>query len=234
MKIQAFVLVSVATLIGMAVGCSDPDPGTTTSASSSSGSTSSSSSSGAGGGGGSSSSSSGSMAMMPTLGKQIDRMGRPAINTAANNTFEADSNKAGIAKNAYNEAGDPAQWTSFSTEISRNLAILDSLDTVCGNQLLADAAKNDPSRYAMLSGVLADDRLYVNLAGAMCTTYLGVEANAVGVANMDCGGRTLAYDVIDASYTALATGKLDGSVGDDVPISVSAEGTQFPYLAAPH
>lgn len=231
MKIHTFVLAGVTTLFGVAIGCSDPDPGTTTSSGTSS---SSSSSSGAGGGGGSGSSSSGSMAMMPTLGKQIDRMGRPAINTAANNTFEADANKAGLAKNAYNEASDMAQWASFGTEISRNLAILDSLDTVCGNQLVADPAKNDPSRYATLSGVLADDRLYVNMAGAACTTYLAVEANAVGVANMDCGGRTLAYDVIDASYTALATGKLDGSVGDDVPISASAEGTQFPYLATPH
>lgn len=171
---------------------------------------------------------------MPTLGKQIDRMGRPAINTAANNTFEADDAKAGIAKNAYNEASDPTQWASFATEISRNLAILDSLDTVCGNQLVADGMKNDPSRYATLSGVLADDRLYVNAAGASCTTYLAVEADFVGVKNTDCGGRTLSYDVIDASYTALATGKLDGSVGDGVPISASAEGTQFPYMAAPH
>jgi len=227
MKFQVFVLASIATLFGVAVGCSDPDPGTTTSSGSSSSGSSTSSSS-------SSSTSSGSMAMMPTLGKQLERMGRPAINTATNNTFEPDANKAGVAKNAYNEASDMTQWASFATEISRNLAILDSLDTVCGNQLVADPAKNDPSRYATLSGVLADDRLYVNTAATACTTYLAVEANAVGVANMDCGGRTLAYDVIDASYTALATGKLDGSVGDDVPISASAEGTQFPYLATPH
>lgn len=172
--------------------------------------------------------------MMPTLGTQIDRMGRPAINTAVNKTFASDSNAADMGKDAYNATSDPTKWKDFVPEIQTNLAILDSLDTVCGNQLAADMTKMDPTRYAPLAGVLADDRLYVNTAGAMCTTYLAVEANALGVANMDCGGRTLAYDVIDTSYTLLATGALDGSVGDDVPISDAAKGTMFPYLADPH
>ena len=48
--------------------------------------------------------------------------------------------------------------------------------------------------------------------------------------NTDCGGRTLAYDVIDTSYTVLATGKLDGSVGDNIAITEAAKGTIFPYL----
>jgi hypothetical protein len=220
MKIQTFLLASVATLFAVAVGCSDPDPAGTGSSSSS--------------GSGSGSSSSGGDNLMPVLGKQVDRMGRPAINTAGNQAFEAMIETADMGKNAYNAESDPAKWTAFVPEIQKNLAILDSLDTVCGNQLAADMSKMDPSRYAKLAGVLADDRLYVNSAGAVCSTYLGVEANALGVMNADCGGRTLAYDVIDTSYTLLAAGKLDGSIGDNVPISDSAKGTAFPYLAPPH
>jgi hypothetical protein len=103
-----------------------------------------------------------------------------------------------------------------------------------GNQLLADTTKNDPTRYAPLAGVLADDRLYVNMDGPTCTSYLAVEANAVGATNDDCGGRRLSYDVIDVSYTVLAAGALDMSIGDDVPVSDAAKGETFPHLSPPH
>lgn len=171
---------------------------------------------------------------MPSLGTQIDRMGRPAINTAVNKTFEANDMVANMGKDAWNANADPATWTQYVPEIQKNLAILDSLDTNCGNQLAADKSKMDAARYAPLAGVLADDRLYVNMAGAMCTAYLAVEANALGVLNTDCGGRTLGYDVMDISYTVLATGALDASVKDDVPASNAAMGTTFPYLATPY
>jgi hypothetical protein len=42
--------------------------------------------------------------MMPALGAQVDRMGRPAINTAANNTFNTNAVAADAAKDAYNAA----------------------------------------------------------------------------------------------------------------------------------
>lgn len=161
-------------------------------------------------------------------------MGRPAINTAGNATFEADPEKADASKNAYNTSADPAKWKDFIPEVQKNLAILDSLDANCGNQLAADKTKMDATRYAPLAGVLADDRLYVNAAGMTCGAYLGVEANALGVLpNMDCGGRTLAYDVIETSYSVLAAGALTG-VDDTIKISESAKGTTFPYLAVPH
>lgn len=225
MKLQTITLAAIAIscAVGIGLGCSD-EPNNTTTSSSGNASSSSSGEGGSGGGG----------AKMPNLGTQIDRMGRPAINTAANKTFEPDMTAADMGKDGWNANSNPATWAMYIPEIQANLAILDSLDTVCGNQLAADMSKNDPSRYAMLAGVLADDRLYVNVDGAMCTTYLGVEANALGVTNSDCGGRTLVYDVIDASYTALATGALDGSVGDNVPITPAAQGTTFPYLIDPY
>ena len=164
----------------------------------------------------------------------IDRMGRPAINTALNNTFAADANAAGTAKDNYNKAAVSA-WTSNATEFAKNLAILDSLDTNCGNQLLAGTTAT-AGRYNTLAGVLADDQLYVNTASSTCSQYLAVEANAVNVVpNNDCGGRTLTYDVIDTSYSVLAAGALAG-VGDD--INSDSDGaiqsnTAFPFLAAP-
>jgi len=70
----------------------------------------------------------------PNLGMQIDRMGRPAINTALNHGFDGDMAMAQAAKKAYNENSMPATWQSFVPEFIRNLAIVDALDTgMCGN-----------------------------------------------------------------------------------------------------
>ncbi len=168
----------------------------------------------------------------PALGTQIDRMGRPAANTAANNTFNVDAGGAGMAKDAYNAANDPTKWqASFLAEIGKNLGIYDGLDTVCGNQALAGMTAV-AGRYNGLAGALADDRLYLNTAGTACTTYLGVELNATGLSkNMDCGGRGLAYDVIDTTYNVVAgtpSGLTDGINADPAKTG----GKTFPYLAA--
>lgn len=167
----------------------------------------------------------------PQLGLQIDRLGRPAINTALNATFEEDAT-AGPKKDAYNADGTPTDWSDYAAEFQEQLAILDGLDTSCGNQLGADLDPND--RYAALAGLLADDRLLVNTASDTCTTYLAVEANALGIlANDDCGGRLPSYDVIDASYSVLAVGAFggvgDGVDGDDASPAPDA----FPFLAPP-
>ncbi|MEA2752396.1 MAG: hypothetical protein QOI41_6539, partial [Myxococcales bacterium] len=55
----------------------------------------------------------------------------------------------------------------------------------------------------------------------------------------DCGGRTLAYDVIDITYSIVSTGApgIPGAMGtisdgvDKDPVKTAA--TDFPYLAAP-
>jgi hypothetical protein len=170
----------------------------------------------------------------PALGEQLDRFGRPAINTALNHTFDTDVAKKGMAKDAYNVDKNVAMWgPTYGAEFAGNLAILDSLDTICGNQLLA-GPNPVAGQYDKLAGALADDRVWVNLDGAACTTYLAVEANATGLnPNMDCGGRKLDYDPIDISYSALAIGKLAG-VGDGVDADADTKGTMFPYLANPH
>jgi len=79
----------------------------------------------------------------PALGAQIDRMGRPAINTALNKGFAPPGATTTAAKDAYNQATDPATWIGFIAQFIRNLAIVDSLDTgVCGNGICETGETN--------------------------------------------------------------------------------------------
>lgn len=179
----------------------------------------------------------------PALGAQIDRMGRPAINTALNATFELDAGTKGAKKDSYNADGVQAGWAKYAPEQAANLALFDCLDTVCGNQLLAQDGGSAPTNlkvYGALASVTADDRLWLNTAGTTCTTYLAVEGNATMlVPNTDCGGRGLAYDVMDVTYSIVSTGGI-GIPGAATTVSdgIDADpaktgGTTFPFLANP-
>ena len=171
---------------------------------------------------------------------QIDRMGRAGVNTALTNPFFRESVPSEelmheVVQDAYNAATNPGQWaTLFSSEIASNLAILDGLDAVCGNQLLAGPSPA-PGRYSTLAAILSDDQLYLNTNSGTCSQYLAVEANAVGITNNDCGGRTPLEDTIDTTYSVLAAGALAG-VTDGVP--VDGDGTAslavFPFLDRPN
>ena len=172
----------------------------------------------------------------PALGAQIDRVGRPAINTALTDPFDANATTHGSKQDMYNAATPAAAKTTFEAAFEANLAILDGLDTVCGNQFAANKAATDATRYKPLADVLLDDQLYVDTSSATCTTYLGVEANATGIIpNTDCGGRTLGADVIDESYSLLAIGMTSG-VTDGVTVDdhATTQTTTFPFLAPPN
>ena len=175
----------------------------------------------------------------PTLGAQINRMGRPAINTALNHVFDADAGGAGTAKDDYNKDTDQAGWRAkYIGETSKNLAIFDGVDQVCGNGLLvnndAGPSFENTKVYGALGGVTADDRLWLDVNGATCDMYLAVEGQATGaIPNADCGGRALKYDVIDVTYSAASKGTTSG-VSDGItadPIKTAA--TAFPFLADP-
>lgn len=170
----------------------------------------------------------------PVIGPQIDRIGRPAISTALIHAFDADTTAAGQAKDAYNQDGDPSHWApTFADEIARNLAVLDAIDGTCGNQT-GYTAPASASSYAKLAGLLAGDAIWLDTGGAVCTTYLAVEANALGIVpSGDCGGRFLAYDVIDVTYSAAAHASFSG-LGDGVKGNDVSYLTTFPYLAPPH
>jgi hypothetical protein len=148
---------------------------------------------------------------VPDLGTVIDRMGRPAINTAVNVTFDPPNHPA--AADAWNNNDDPSTWAaSFADTIAADIAIYDALDGVCGNQLLNCGDNTMANCYAGLAGALANDWLLVKGdATEGCNQYLAVEANAVGaIANDQCGGRTPAYDVIETTYSVLAVGGVTG------------------------
>jgi hypothetical protein len=142
---------------------------------------------------------------------QIDRMGRPAINTALIDLLTSTGKK-----DAYNAASDPSTWApQFQDEMAGNLAALDTLDGVTGNALLPPAT---------LASVLVDDRLVVDTGIASCDAYLAVE---LGVPQ--CGGRTLARDVIDDTLGAVVGPGVSDYVGND-----SAFLEDFPFLAEPN
>lgn len=204
---------------------SNSSSGTSTSSGSSTSSGTSTSS-------GSSSSSGSPFPPVPTIGTQIDRIGRPAVNTALNHSFDGTS-AAGPAKDMYNQDSNPANWkTNYAAQFATNLGIIDALDGTCGNQLGYAVASN----YTVLGGALTDDRLYLNTAGTTSARYLAVEVAALsGATNTDQGGRTLSYVVMDTTYSALAAGAYpatpvsNGITSNNVPFLAT-----FPYEAAPN
>ncbi len=222
----------------MISACGDDDETTattttTSSSSSAGGSTSSSggstSSSGGGGGGG-------GVPAPPVLGAQIDRKGRPAINTAANRAFTNDPMR-NAAEDAWNADGNPAMWqANYFENVRTTLAILDSLDGVCGaNSQLAFNLDpgNGLDEYKALATVLTNDWLTVNSGASTCASYLGVEAEALLSATADCGGRRPTDDVIETTYSAVAAGLISG-IDDGVTARATAVTAQmnFPYLEA--
>ena len=146
-----------------------------------------------------------------SVDKQVDRMGRPAVNTALIDLFAS----TGL-KDQYNQASDVSDWAPmFQSEIAFSLAALDTLDGVVGNNLLPPM---------VLASVLVDDRLLIDVANPACDAYLAVELGAA-----QCGGRTLERDVIDDTFGAI--------VGPGVSDFVSNTSTflgDFPFLGTPN
>jgi hypothetical protein len=236
----ATAVVSAAIVSFVAYGCGDDE--TPSSPKADSGNPETSSGGSSGGSSGSSGTDSATTPPKPTLGAQIDRMGRPGINTALQETFTADGTRE-AAQNAYNTDSDKANWVSkYKANFAKSLAIYDGI-VACGDQAFASAdaaADGSVEKYGTLAGVLADDRLWLDTSATCGDKYLSVELNATGaIANTDCGGRTLKVDVIDVTYTALASDPAaladpDSYVGDKIARQeAKTNGTTFPYLAAP-
>ena len=197
---------------------------------------------------------------VPALGLQIDRMGRPAVNTALNHPFDP-TGTGSAAKDAYNADGSPGGWAQYAPQFAGNLAIFDALDTGlqegsntggCGNQALYNngmgGAPNAQS-YAALAGILADDELNLDTTMGMCNiadsnqNYLSVEFYvATTIPNTVCGGRDPLNDVMATSYTLLAIGiagfALDGkftpAFSDGATVHTDVSDQTFPFLGAPH
>lgn len=164
--------------------------------------------------------------------ERIDRIGRPAITAALISTFAPEGQET--VRDAYNRSGQLNE--DFRDTIQQSLAILDSLDGTCGNQLLAGADEAAP-RYTPLASVLLDDQLYLHSdRAANPSIYLGLEIEFVRGADVvsgGSGGRAPGEDVIERSYSVLAAGVTsgvdDGVETDDATHDLAA----FPFLAEP-
>jgi hypothetical protein len=161
-----------------------------------------------------------------TAEKQIDRVGRPLTKNALLGLFAPDD-RADALKEAYN-LDTPAQASRYVAEIEKGLALYDSFDGICGNQLLA-GPKAEPGRYRALAELLADDRLWIDSRQAACHAFLAVERSLPG----DCGGRPPSMSAANAFRSLLVngadTGTDDGLEKDEQPVSDSV----FPFLAPP-
>jgi hypothetical protein len=171
----------------------------------------------------------------PLVGTQIDRMGRPAVNTALTNPFALTPGKTtDQVKNEYN-AATQQNWPSYGPQpyISINLAVFDALDGTCGNQggsLYTTPAS--ATSYNRLASILADDRINLMSTIGRCTTFLAVE---LGTTN-DCGGRTPLMDVIDSLYTFLSgstVAVVDGVAADPDGVPTPPSVSTFPFLLPP-
>lgn len=130
---------------------------------------------------------------------QIDRGGRPGVSTVL---IDLLAPHQPTLKDDYNRAENPTDWQMFAPEIQKNLAALDTLDGIVGNNLLP------PN---VLAPILADDRLIIDVSKPACDAYLAVE---LGVTTQ-CGGRTLHRDVVDDTLGAIVGPGVSDYVADD-------------------
>jgi len=153
--------------------------------------------------------------------KQIDRMGRPAINTVFNGLLLPTSSPYnGLEKDAFNYQRPTADRGTTTDNVT---AVLDAI----GNVLTANsAAAYTEDEIAAIASVLLPDELTLTLgssAGFASGTSLG---------SLSLNGRRLADDVIDAEFALLTNFAI--TTGDRVNANDRAFRTTFPYLAGPH
>jgi hypothetical protein len=141
--------------------------------------------------------------------KQIDRMGRPAVNTVfvPANPFEKDEPSA---KNKFNAAQPKNDQANFRAEVVDSLQVLFSLNDGSGDNKADDAMKISGLADVLLPDILTFDT-----------------AKSDGFLN----GRRLADDVIDAELNLITEGAVKT---DCVSKNDRAFRASFPYLATPH
>jgi hypothetical protein len=168
-------------------------------------------------------------------GKRLDRMARPFVgNTLLGVAPFSTDDASGLRRQEYNEAL-PTNAARFIGDLEKTLALQDSLDGKCGNQVLAESTEST-SGYRALAKVFADDRLWVNSASVVCTQFFAVELASLASQKSlsgDCGGRAPTYDAPNVWRSLLiagaTSGVTDGLHQDEHPPSA----TRFPFLAPP-
>jgi hypothetical protein len=195
----------------------------------------------------------------PTLGAQLDRVGRAAIVPTLIGAFDAPAVQT-AKRDAYARASDPATWLSTTLqtnitverELLSTLATWDGLDfgsplinKGCNNAILYDGPPPGGDSYKKAATLLADDQLYVDTGKASCNLYLALELQFISnlsFLHTTCGGRTPGYDAIDMTYSLWIAGRdgLDDAamqsprIRDGVSPHAGVSDTVFPFLAPPH
>jgi len=236
-KLVALSTVSLACVVAACGGDDEGTTGTQTGATTGGGGTGGTNTGTTGGGG---TGGGGGDPAPPTLGTQIDRMGRAAVATATYDRFLVDQATHDASVDTWNQDASPANWATYTTNVATQIGILDGLEGTCGNQLiygnpLANPATDCPGDgnevcYGLLGTVLSNDWIILKPNGADGSGYLGVESDFVAGSGDSRGGRMPADDVIATSYTILAGVDFD----DGVTAPAQSQVELFPYLAAPN
>lgn len=125
----------------------------------------------------------------PVIGAQLDRAGRPLINTILTNPFDLTLTGTGAdtkarMQDAYNASVDPAGWvTKYGARpwVPDALAFWDGMDGTCGNQYTPLTG----TLYTTLGNILAFDALLIDTTKTVCNRYLALETGDL----TNCGGR---------------------------------------------
>jgi hypothetical protein len=152
---------------------------------------------------------------------QIDRVGRPAINTVFNGLIlPASSDYNGLEKDAFNNQLPSADRRTTTDNVT---TVLNAI----GGVLTANSATAyTPAQVAAIASVLLPDELTLKLGSG------APFASGTSLASLSLNGRRLGDDVIDAEFALLTNFVIttgDGVSHNDVPFR-----STFPYEAAPH
>ena len=152
---------------------------------------------------------------------QVDRMGRPAINTVFNGLIlPSSSDYNGLEKDAFNFQR-PNKDRSTTTDNVK--AVLNAI----GNVLTANSATPyTAGEVSAIAGVLLPDELTLTLG-----SNAGF-ASGTSLATLALNGRKLGDDVIDAEFALLTNFAI--TTGDGVGANDKGFSSSFPYLAKPH
>ena len=153
--------------------------------------------------------------------RQIDRVGRPAINTVFNGlVLPSSSDYNGLEKDAFNAQRPRADRGTTTDNVT---TVLNAI----GGVLTANSATAyTPGEVSAIAKVLLPDELTITLG--MNAPF----ASGSSLGTLALNGRRLGDDVIDAEFALLTNFVIttgDGVAHNDVPLS-----TSFPYEAAPH
>jgi hypothetical protein len=153
--------------------------------------------------------------------KQVDRVGRPAINTVFNGLLlPSASDYNGLEKDAFN----------FQRPSRDRGTTTDNVTTVLnaiGNVLTANSATAyTPGEVAAIASVLLPDELSMTL-GSNAPFATGTSLGTLAL-----NGRKLGDDVIDAEFALLTNFVI--TTGDGVNANDVSMASSFPYLASPH